>query len=362
MIQARFRFANWGSTITDKQNAPWIDIPLPTGGAKNDAAGAIRFTCTHGTPSATTPACPAPTAGNPDHQCMLVELSKVPAAPGAVPNLWFSSDSATRNMDFTSASRFESKADIDIRGLPALAGATTRDVFLYVKARNMPAHGKEPVTLDRKAMEEERRIASTPPANDGRLPPYTRDDKPAVRGRVTARGPQPAATVAAAASTNQPPPPVDDKLAKSPYEHLATTWPAYEVHAFHDTGKILVLKGKKHILVEPMVPFGYFVDHQGALYGWENQLQTQGDAKLEKLADNYYRVRVPNNGSVQVKTVIEAAEQPVRDEPPGKDKIEVHRSCSCGVLGAGERENALAALGVAALAMAMAIRLRRRAG
>ena len=40
MIQARFRFANWGSTITDKQNAPWIDIPLPTAGAKNDAAPA----------------------------------------------------------------------------------------------------------------------------------------------------------------------------------------------------------------------------------------------------------------------------------------------------------------------------------
>ena len=155
---------------------------------------------------------------------------------------------------------------------------------------------------------------------------------------------------------------MDDKLAKSPYEHLAASWPAYEVHAFHDTGKILVLKGKKHILVEPMVPFGYFVDHQGALYGWENQLQAQGDAKLEKLADNYYRVHVPNNGSVQVKTVIEAAEQPVAEQPPGQGKIEVHKSCSCGVLGAGDSKNAAALLGVAALALAIAIRLRRRNG
>ena len=43
MLQARFRYANWGSTIADKQNAPWIDIALPTAGAKNDAAGAIRL-------------------------------------------------------------------------------------------------------------------------------------------------------------------------------------------------------------------------------------------------------------------------------------------------------------------------------
>ena len=100
-------------------------------------------------------------------------------------------------------------------------------------------------------------IAATPPANDGQLPPYTHDDKPPVKrglgvrgaqlqpqpgGKPTGRalavapGAQPAAAAAAqpAASTNQPPP-VDDKLAKSPYEHLATSWPAYEVHAFHET-------------------------------------------------------------------------------------------------------------------------------
>ena len=147
MIQARFRFADWGSTITDKQNAPWVDIALPAAGAHNDAAGQIRFTCTNGAPTPATPACPAPSAGNPNHQCMLVELSKTPQPPGVVPNLFFSRDSAYRNMDFVAASRFESQAAIDIRGLPALASGPTRDVYLYVKTRNMPAPGTQAIEL-----------------------------------------------------------------------------------------------------------------------------------------------------------------------------------------------------------------------
>ncbi len=350
MIEARFRYANWGATITDKQNAPWIDIALPDAGAKNDAAGQIRFTCTHGAPTPTTPACPVPSAGNPDHQCMLVELSKTAQPPGVVPNLFFSRDSAYRNMEFVNASRFQSAASIDLRGLPVLASSPTRDVYVYVKPRNMAAPGNKPLRLERKAMQTARRIAETVARPTGTLPPFGK------RLDVARAG---AAASTTAASAPGVPPPLPDTLAKSPYEHLSGAWPSYEVHAFHDTGKVLVLKGQKHILVEPMVPFGYYVDHQGEFYGWQHTFASEGD--LEELAPSYYRVRVPHGGAVAVKTVIETADKPVGDRDT-IDPARVKGSCRCGVLGAADdhRAAALAALLALALSATLAWRRHRR--
>jgi hypothetical protein len=350
MIEARFRFADWGSTITDKQNAPWVDIALPAAGALNDAAGQIRFTCTNGAPTPATPACPAPSGGNPNHQCMLVELSKTPQAPGVVPNLFFSRDSAYRNMDFVAASRFESQAAIDLRGLPALASGPTRDVYLYVKTRNLPAPGRQPIELPRKAMEAARRLAETPPRPTGTLPPFGR------RGVDLAR--PPASSASAAATAPAAPPPLPDTLAKSPYEHLAGAWPSYEVHAFHDTGRVLVLKGQKHVLVEPMVPFGYFVDHQGALYGFQHSLAGDG-ARLEELAANYYRVRVPHGSAVKVRTVIESADKPAPERDP-VEPVRVKGGCRCGVLGAASDAQRAALAGLLAIALGAALVLRRK--
>ena len=303
---------------------------------------------------------------------MLVELSKVPLGGGTVPALFFSSDSAVRNMDFVHNSRFEGKADIDIRGLPALANSPTRDVYLYVKTRNLPPHGEKAIELPLRQMEAARRVAAAPPKNDGKLPPIMEhDDKQLsvaapikTHAAATTRAAssrslssdlavaQPsaaaiaaAAAAAPAAATAQVPPPVDDTLAKSPYEHLAEVWPTYEVHAYHDTGRTIVLNGKKHKLVEPMVPFGYFVEHEGPLYGFVHSLAAKNGAELEQLADNFYRVHVPNGGSVQLTTVIESQDKPkVVEPPPQVEHAKIKGSCACGVLGTGTGKNGLGAV------------------
>jgi hypothetical protein len=340
MIKARFRLADWGSTIADKQNAPWADIPMPAAGVQNVApSGRLSFTCDP--VAGANPACPVPSAGNPAHQCMLVELSKVQPGPGSVDAVYFSRDAAARNMEFIGLSRFKDVAKIDIKGLPALASGPERDVFLYVHTRNMPAHGEKPFSLPREQMMNAQKIASAVQQEHTPIAIEPRETLEQFRKRL-------------GASTKREP--LSDTLAKSSYEHLASTWPTYEVHAFYDTGNKIVINGETHTLVEPMVPFGYFADHEGELFGFSSELQAQG-AQLEELFDNYYRVHIPHGGSVSVNTTIEAHEQPKSQTPT--DKVVIKKSCHCDAVGAGGGMGMLEALALALLLMGASLRIRR---
>ena len=346
-VKARFRIANWGSQIADP-NAPWDDI-TPATPVENNAAGLMSFTCPVGTAK-----CGHLDAGHDPHQCMLVELSKGSAST-SVP-LKFAQDSVYRNMDFDTASQLEREAEISIRGLKPLQGTTARDVYLLVKTTNMPAASNEQKFLPVEAMKRDADLAQNPPKRPMQ-PPHRGGE-----GNNNNNDKQPAniAGTAELASKGAPTP-IDPALAKDGFEHMEESWPTYEVHAYHDTGKSVIVRGKKYKLLDPQVPFGYFVSHSGSFFGFDHSIEGIGGAKLEQIAPDFYRVSVANDGVVRVKSTIVAYDKP-KAPPPPPGKVEVHGHCNCGVARTGSASDLLAALAAAfGLTFTAVYRRRRKA-
>jgi hypothetical protein len=278
-IQARFRLAGWGSQVgalpascTDPSTCLWRDIP---GGASVKNAGTlgqISFTCHQGG----TPACPTLPSGNVNDQCMLVELSAAGAT--TVP---FLQGSAYRNMDFGTASTYERLATISIKDAkPIPGGGPRRDVFIYVKTMNMPSGPAR--------------------RQDVVVAPNNQDRKIDV-----------SANVASSKGSTAP--------ERTSYEQYTDHFATYEVHVYHDTSPSTA---RVHRL-EAQVPFGYFVEHAGDVEGWRHQLEGVG-VTLQEILPNYYKVVIPEGGSIKVKTTIRAL------EPGGTVP---HHHCSCEIPG-----------------------------
>ncbi|HEY6099652.1 MAG TPA: hypothetical protein VIW03_09495, partial [Anaeromyxobacter sp.] len=256
-ITATFRLANWGSVPGNwEQGVPagdlWKPVPggtdVPTSGAIPDGttAGPTNDAHLDWTVSGSDLAAFAGGTRRP-HQCMLVELRSA-----ASPGLTFTNASVYRNMDLVSASTFRRDALVSVKGLPPSPGGS-RDVYLYVEPRGMPER------------------AGTPP--DARR---ARADEVARRGGA---GP---------GSPDGP-----------------RTLPSYRVHVYHDTGKVLTLGGVARPVLRHQTSFGYDVKHDGELEGWRHGLEGAG---LVELARDWYRIRVPDDASVEVTTTVEAVE------------------------------------------------------
>ncbi len=251
-IRGRFRLANWGMTIG--VGATWTDIP---GGAfsdnrVNDAGGLIQFMCNSGTP------CPVLAAGaNPD-QCLLVELDF--ATTGPTPTKLVK-DSAARNLLFGEASTFEHEAVISLGGLTPTA--TPQDVYLSVKAHNMP-RDVDPQTA----------------------PSY--DDKENAA-----------------------------RLKKDPYlrywlaeltqleQAISLGQPVYEVRGYRESA----VPGGGKVLV-PMVPYGYVIKHDGALFGWDHELTGVDTAVTPIIPGRLYKMSIVPGGEGKIKDKIVALEVP----------------------------------------------------
>lgn len=260
-IDATFRIANWGSQ-PDQPNtvdALWRKVnttPVIGPGIADGAKGDLHFTWELTRDEACDFDPQPPDLGCPDkpkptrwlHQCMLVELS-------GVPGLTFTQSSVRRNMEFVEASRFRREAEISVVGLPPLPGEPERrDVYLYVQTDNMPGE-----------VEEE----------DPDRPQCDVDTSRCI-------------------------PPLEEDV----YSELRKTMPTYQVHAFHDTGRTITLRGETFPVLEAQTSFGYFVHHEGGLQGWRHALEG-----AERIAPNYYRIRVPEGGAATVTTEIEAVEE-----------------------------------------------------
>jgi hypothetical protein len=139
-ITATFRLANWGSVPGDWESGVpvdqlWARIPggtdVPTSGAIPDGATADATSQSHFDWTVADPDLTQFVSGaRRPHQCMLVELK-------SSVGLTFTNSSVYRNMDLVSASTFQRDALLSVKGLaPAAAGS--RDVYLYVEARDMP--------------------------------------------------------------------------------------------------------------------------------------------------------------------------------------------------------------------------------
>lgn len=285
-IVARFRIVNWGSVA-----APidvWQDVP--GGGTVTNSALTIPPLTDGNDPPETNPIAfnwtlsnadianfnLNPAAGARTHKCMLVEL--------AGPNLTFRNDSMYRNMDFVKASLFRREAEINIVGLTPIT-PQVRDVYLAIETVNMPAQVQpgaqtpQPTPAIRSATFTRRLDANRD--DDNYYPDYPPKDQP-------------------------PEPTLEDLLASTP---------TYRVHVYHDTGERVDINGVTYPVLDEQSPFGYFLEHDGPLVGWRHSITAPPEAQLTQIAPDFYRIAVPNGGSVKIVTEIEAKE---KDDRPGR--------------------------------------------
>ena len=115
--------------------------------------------------------------------------------------------------------------------------------------------------------------------------------------------------------------------------------------------------GQTRRVLEPQAPFGYFVEHAGDLSGWKHALVGEGFV-LEEISPNFYHAKVPDNGSVRVRTTIESCQKHLfgiintcGDAPAGCG------GCQCSL---GEHGPAHGGANLIAAAAAIVLRRRRR--
>ena len=267
-IHARFRIANWGSQpnweqVTDP-NTLWQTIP--GGGDVTHAAAISPGTKGNLTfPWTLSAAEKAPfllPSSDPNsrrlHQCMLVQLS------GG--GLRYVNDSVYRNMDFKNASRIFEPAEISVVGLAAPDPTRPRhDVYLYVEKVHMPSDlkpGTSSSTVNTNLAKEFGRLS------------FDRMNVLIQQGGIST-------------------------------EQLEQFMPAYRVHVFHDTGRKMRLNGTRRAILVPQSSFGYYVKHDGELYGWDTHLYG-----AEKIAENFYKLVLHTNSTATIQTKINALEKP----------------------------------------------------
>jgi len=309
-IQADFFLSNYGSQIADPSF--WRKISpaaSPTSTAISPGSlGLIQFPWT--VPDADR--CKYiedPTICQPpgiSDQCILVQLSEVtppgPSPPPPPPPLVFRNQSAYMNMLFSQASTLRHRAQISVVGLTPLADSrTTRDVYLYVETVNMPARissdasSKSAVVATRDTLIVARR--DTALRLEGGVVRLARGDSLRVPLKHTLLAPGASAAERFAAVRRAA------ETGKITVPEVDAAVPTYRIHAYHATSDSL---GKDPIL-EPQTSFGYWVSHDGEIVGWKHRIKGE---RLVKLAPNYYKIEVPNNGTTTITTIIEALEPP----------------------------------------------------
>jgi hypothetical protein len=301
-IKARFRIADWGS-VADP-DAPWDDITnlgaVPnsadiapgTTAAINNITGTWSLTKSEhcefvGNNGQYDPYVGASVPPDPTncpttwtktlHQCMQVTLSAASA------NIDFIRNSVSRNMDFAHASTFRQNAQINIKGIPSLGG-TARDAYVFVEKLNMPAFptlssgtGGPPSqggggSSSSSSSSSSSQSSSSSSSSDGGI------------NEVRAR----------AVQTTLPPP-----ATAGLFTQTAAKMPTVIYHVYHDTGQKQTLNGATYSQLEAQDSFGYFVSHDGLLFGWETAL-----AGATEIAPNFYKLSVPEGGRTNITTSV----------------------------------------------------------
>lgn len=388
-VRANMRVSDWGAATSTRPNAKWKkveNIPdevftLNTSTLSADpnwdwhydtATGSARtdYTCVAQPGSY----CPHLSPEAPKNQVMMVELAASPTNQNNSA-FWFARNVVQRTMSFQNLSEISVPATIDMTDVPGEA----HDVYLYVETKNMPAHDDKRRSLRGKAMITALNYANNPPP----IPPQAdqrdlrRNYSPAELKLMKKQGDY--IEKAAAAAARQ----AEARRATlkegtvtalsvpgmSGEQVLDEAWPTYRVHVSYDTG--LTTKddedGALRPVLAPLSNFGFYLDHEGPLYGFKHRLEGVGDVKLESLGNDTYRVLdVAKDSKFQVTTVISAEEKPLR--PIREDPDEVvehpahrhatvmpqHHGCGCSVPGSRGQAPwtflALGALGFAAFA------------
>jgi hypothetical protein len=283
-IKVTLRLANWGAASS---LGPWRPL-TPNPGNPGSDHGAIannnNGTITvNWTPTASESATYLTTP----HQCIMVEMRDT-----TPPGLNFIPRQLMRNMDFAKGSTFRREAEINIQGTPAMKNAIVppprRDTYLYVERLNLPEkyRGQEPDIILKRG-------TADGPTPGQQIPDilleHRRQESPLFR--------------------------LFDLLNYDDFEYydwepIAAFLPTYRVHAFYDTGERFTRNGQVFPVLESLSTFGYYLDHDGPITGWDTRLQG-----AEKLDENWYILRVPQNGSAKVTTVVRAIDPSKPEEP-----------------------------------------------
>lgn len=278
-VRARFRLANWGSQIGTLTAASWKDIPggndVPCDTLQNGGESHFLWPTQTGLNSdpATQSLVNLFRLGTTTRdQCMLVELSST--FNGEV----FLNNSIRRNMDLVGASKFSREAEISIVGLQAFS-SVPRDVYLYLETVNMPAQVRGDFNDNRRGFAEAFNTLSV-----------------------------------GASAAERPTPTIED---------LVKLLPTYRVHVYHDTGLTSSIRtGSPRRILTAQASFGFFVHHDGSLTGWAARLQG-----AIRIAENFYLLRIENNGKAKITTAIQGIEpgeavlpeDPIVPTPPRPD-------------------------------------------
>jgi hypothetical protein len=276
-ITARFRIADWGSTIMDP-NAPWDDVR--GGGAVTNAVPIApgKPVVTAGNPpplnftwTLNDAEMDPYIAGKPADQCILVELS------GG--GIQFFRDSARQNHLILPASEIRRNAQISVEGLtPIPGGGPKRDVYVAVETRNMPPPpdgGGKTVVWD-----------------EGKVAQLRRKDLGSdVIDTLVNKG-------LIAAMENS----------RLRLDQVAELVPVHRVHVYHDTGQRMTVDGISYPILEAQSSFGLIPDHVGAISGWEHGLEFPPGALQDTITPSFFRVHVPNDGRIQTTVRVNAVE------------------------------------------------------
>jgi hypothetical protein len=381
-LRARLRIADWGSQVAYWNSGRWRDLTItpagtnvftapvaqlstangwywhtPVADGADTSAVTIDFKCTK---QGADTYCPklldetqTPPGSGRSHQCMLVELGQPPPPAGSPPAFKIRNNAVYRNMNYENLSTSESPATISLEGLKDVLGAAEakdRDVYLYVEARNLPAHGEKPIWLPIEDMALARRFAENPvhvPTIPGAQPPRgelkragravtgaaAKDRQAALAAQVGL-----AERIATSTQTFKNGLPVRSVLAMGRDQLLDAVWPTYRVRVYFDSGKTHTIGTKTNKVLIPMVPFGYRFTHDGALYGFSHALAVMPGIDAQDLGSGWFKLRLKSEGKAKVSTKVTAEELPKPTSGPGQPPPVCpppvkHGHCHCRLVG-----------------------------
>jgi hypothetical protein len=88
------------------------------------------------------------------------------------------------------------------------------------------------------------------------------------------------------------------------FDTLLEGYPTYRVAAYHDSARDTVFEGEALDVLIPQTSFGYYVAHDGPLFGWSHAL----DGPLTEVQRGVYRVRIPHGGFAKLRARIKVLE------------------------------------------------------
>lgn len=369
-IRARFRMSDWGSV--DRRSARWRQLwskdPFfhkPTASDpwifRHQAASKpviIDFTCI---PTGSDVYCPQLPAGGTDDQQLLVEISR-PRGQN-VEDAY-----AVRGMLFKSLSKATSTAIISTDGLDKDSPDNKEfDIYLHQVTRNFPLPSAQPRWLETEAMNVAREVAGASYRIKQQLPQRStaawnptddqashnqasqkaRDTKKLDSHKLTRRHQddfgaiqkfvQQENTLAEGDVKRVNTLALDDSvlvagvkvhevLAMAPSQLFDAIWPTYRLRPYYvDKTSFTNEKGEREDLLVPMPSFGWYLQHDGSLYGFTKSVEAAiADTTKDTLSVDVERISnlpewrkltIPAKKTAAITVSATAVEEPTSVKP-----------------------------------------------